>query len=85
MNDELETIINGGQPEDFSTVDDLDNIESLHQYLDDHDLSDYVQDDDGTRAVLEYDGHIIVLDSYGLGDFYSHRIEATLDPDGRAA
>jgi hypothetical protein len=81
MNEELERIVNGEQPESFHTDDDLDNIESLHRYLDDHDLGAYVEDDEGTRATLKYAGHSIVLDSYGLGDFYSHAIDATVDPE----
>lgn len=76
-----ELIANGTY--DFSTDEDLDNIESMQRFLDDAEAGDCVHDDAGTMVTLIVDEEWFRLDSYGLGDFYHHRIECTpITPDG---
>jgi hypothetical protein len=81
MNDKLNDIIAGEQQDSFTSDDELDNIGSLQRYVEDHDLEEYITEDEGTRVMLSYRNHTIALDSYGLGDFHTHGIDATLDPE----
>jgi len=60
----------------FSSENDMDNIESMRDFLESHDLEEYVSEDLGTLVTLdhpEYDFKVAVT-SEGLGDFFSHGI-----------
>ena len=66
------------------TIEDMDNIESMNYFLDILDINgDLIEEDYGTQVVLkhpDYD-YKIVIDSGGLGDFYSHRYDVSLYED----
>ena len=73
---------------DYS-IQEMDNIQSM-QYFIEHigATSDNIEVDDGTQVVIIHPdfGHKLVIDSGGLGDFYSHGYDVTLysDKDGSA-
>ena len=77
-----------GAAYDFASEQDMDNIESMRHFIEENDLEDFVKEDDGTAVVLEHPeyGFYVGLDSYGLGDFFSHGIGANrlekVDVDG---
>ena len=62
----------------FYTNYELDNIESMHEFIEENDLEAFVSDDDGTLVFLEHPDYEfeVALTSHGLGDFYSHGIYA---------
>lgn len=68
-----------GASYDFTTEQDMDNIASMHHFIEEHDLGDFVKEDDGTLVILEHDDYdfCVALDSYGLGDFFTHGIGAS--------
>lgn len=59
---------------------DMDNIESMHKFLENYGLEDYVKMDDGTMVFLEHPDYDfeVVINSSGLGDFFSHGIYVTV-------
>lgn len=62
---------------DFDTTDDLDNIQSMQLFLEHNNLHKNIINDDGTQVFL-YNGksnEVVVLNSRGRGDFYSHAID----------
>ncbi len=65
---------------DYS-IQEMDNIQSMQHFLDCIGVtSDNVEVDDGTQIVIvhpDFD-HKLVIDSGGLGDFYSHGYDVTL-------
>lgn len=60
----------------FNSDVELDNIESMREWLESNELSDYVAEDEGTLVYLtdSDSGLSFSVESYGLGDFYSHAI-----------
>lgn len=56
----------------FTTVDALDNIQSLNRFINDFDLFDRVTFYDGTYLELD---EVIGVNSGGNGDFCSHKIK----------
>lgn len=68
-----------GASYDFTTESDLDNIDSMRHFLEENDLEEFVKEDDGTAVVLEHPEYdfYVGLDSYGLGDFFTHGIGAS--------
>lgn len=82
MADEIFTIVRddpAGASYDFTTEKDMDNIESMHHFIEENDLGDFVKEDDGTFVILEHPDYDfeVALDSYGLGDFFTHGIGAS--------
>ena len=65
---------------DYS-IHEMDNIQSMQHFLDCIGAtSDNIETDDGTQVVIihpDFD-HKLVIDSGGLGDFYSHGYNVTL-------
>lgn len=65
---------------DYS-IQEMDNIQSMQHFLDCIGAtSDNIETDDGTQVVIihpDFD-HKLVIDSGGLGDFYSHGYDVTL-------
>jgi hypothetical protein len=65
---------------DYS-IQEMDNIQSMNYFLEFIGAtSDNVEVDDGTQVVIvhpDFD-HKLVIDSGGLGDFYSHGYDVTL-------
>lgn len=65
---------------DYS-IQAMDNIQSMQHFLDRIGAtSDNIETDDGTQVVIvhpDFD-HKLVIDSGGLGDFYSHGYDVTL-------
>ena len=53
---------------------EMDNIESLAYFLDEIGAGPWVEEDFGTQVRLAHPGftYELVIDSGGLGDFYSH-------------
>lgn len=80
-NDLCEGILAGDESYQFHTDQDMDNIESMAFFIDENGLGDLIDIDDGTQVTLSYRGHVIVMNSHGLGDFYSHEILFTVDPE----
>lgn len=68
---------------DYS-IQDMDNIQSMQYFLECiRASSDNIQTDDGTQVVVvhpDFD-HKLVIDSSGLGDFYSHCYDVSLFTD----
>lgn len=68
---------------DYS-IQDMDNIQSMQYFLECIGASsDNIQIDDGTQVVVvhpDFD-HKLVIDSSGLGDFYSHGYDVSLFTD----
>lgn len=68
---------------DYS-IQDMDNIQSMQYFLECIGASsDNIQTDDGTQVVVvhpDFD-HKLVIDSSGLGDFYSHGYDVSLFTD----
>lgn len=65
-----------GASYDFTTEQDMDNIASMHHFIEENDLGDFVHEDDGTLVILEHPDYDfkVALESYGLGDFFTHGI-----------
>lgn len=80
--DELFEEVKAGQDPEYSfiTESDHDNIESMRLFIEENDLEDYVIEDDGTLVYLEHPDYDfqVALNSYGLGDFYTHGIGASI-------
>lgn len=65
---------------DYS-IQEMDNIQSMQYFLDHIGAtSDNIDTDDGTQVVITHPDfdHKIVIDSRGLGDFYSHGYDVTI-------
>jgi len=67
---------------DFSTREedlDLNNVQSMNYFLDKIAFvpNEMIVMYDGTQVVIKHKDYdfLVQLDSYGLGDFYSHAIE----------
>jgi len=56
--------------------DDLNNVEAMHRFVEEYDLSNFIEEDDGTRVALKHPKYNfeIFIDSTGLGSFYNHGI-----------
>jgi hypothetical protein len=57
------------------TIEEMDNIQSMCYFLDYIGaVGDNIEVDDGTQVVIVHPGfdYKLVIDSGGLGDFYSH-------------
>ena len=68
---------------DYS-IQEMDNIQSMQYFLEHIGAtSDNIEVDDGTQVVIIHPdfGHKLVIDSGGLGDFYSHGYDVTLYAD----
>ena len=65
---------------DYS-IQEMDNIQSMQYFLDwIAAITENIETDDGTQVVIihpDFD-HKLVIDSGGLGDFYSHGYGVTL-------
>lgn len=61
---------------DFTTEQDLDNIKAMEVFIEDYELGDYVQEDDGTCVILTHPGYdfLVQAHSFGNGDFFSHNV-----------
>ena len=63
------------------SIQEMDNIQSMQHFLDCiGTTTDNIETDDGTQVVIihpDFD-HKLVIDSGGLGDFYSHGYDVTL-------
>ena len=70
---------------DYS-IQEMDNIQSMQYFLGYIGATtDNIETDDGTQVVIihpDFD-HKLVIDSGGLGDFYSHGYDVTLFGDGQ--
>lgn len=65
---------------DYS-IQGMNNIQSMQHFLDHIGATtDNIETDDGTQVVIIHPdfGHKLVIDSGGLGDFYSHGYDVTL-------
>lgn len=62
----------------FTSENDLDNIDAMGHFLEESGFEDYVSEDDGTMVFLSHDEYDfrVVIESFGLGDFYTHGISA---------
>ena len=60
---------------------EMDNIESLAYFLDEIGAGPWVCEDWGTQVRLVHQGftYELVIDSGGLGDFYSHRYDVHVE------
>jgi len=57
------------------TIESMDNNKSMEYFLEySNILPDYIEDNYGTQVILKHPDYQynIVIDSGGLGDFYSH-------------
>jgi hypothetical protein len=65
---------------DYS-INEMDNIQSMQYFLDLIGAkSENIETDDGTQMVIihpDFD-HKLVIDSGGLGDFYSHSFDVSI-------
>lgn len=82
IDDIFEPFVQGnpsGSSYNFTSETDMDNIESMRHFIEENNLEDYVTEDDGTLVYLEHPDHefYVALNSYGLGDFYTHGIETS--------
>lgn len=62
------------------TIRDMDNIESMQLFIECVGLENHIALNDGTQVTFyhpDFNYHI-VIDSGGLGDFYSHGFEASI-------
>ena len=62
-------------------INEMDNIQSMEYFLECIGAtSDNVEVDEGTQVVIIHPdfNHKLVIDSGGLGDFYSHGYDVTL-------
>lgn len=62
-------------------INDMDNIESLSFFIDMVGVEDeHIAVYDGTQAVLKHPDfdYMLVIDSGGLGDFFSHGYEVSI-------
>ncbi|WP_373894423.1 hypothetical protein [Virgibacillus sp. CBA3643] len=62
----------------------MDNNESLQHFVDTVDISsDYIEEDLGTQITLKHPNYNkrIVIDSGGLGDFFSHGFDCYWEED----
>jgi len=63
------------------TIQEMDNNQSMQFFLDCIGATeDNIETDDGTQIVIKHENfnHKLVIDSGGLGDFYSHGYDVTL-------
>lgn len=63
------------------TISEMDNIESMQYFLNCIGaLDENIETDDGTQVVIVHPdySHKLVIDSGGLGDFYSHGFDVTI-------
>lgn len=60
----------------FNSEKDMDNIESMSQFVEEHGLEEYITEDLGTLVILEHPEYNfkVSVTSEGLGDFFSHGI-----------
>lgn len=68
------------------TIQEMDNNQSMQFFLDCIGATDdNIDVDDGTQVVIKHPDfeHKLVIDSGGLGDFYSHRYDVTLFDAGQ--
>lgn len=67
----------------FKTEEDLNNIEAMRVFLEDHELENNVSEDDGTMVFLFHDDYDfkLIVESFGEGDFFSHGIVVYLCED----
>ena len=72
----LEANRSGDLDYSYHSSNDMDNIESMHKFLENHDLTEYVDEDDGTLVYLKHPNYdfTVAVTSSGLGDFFSHGI-----------
>ena len=64
---------------DYS-IQEMDNVQSMQYFLECISATDdNIEKDDGTQVVVIHPdfGHKLLIDSGGLGDFYSHSYEVT--------
>lgn len=57
---------------------DMDNIQSMQHFIDSVGIyDDYIEEDNCTQIILSHPEYLnrIVIDSGGLGDFFSHGFE----------
>jgi hypothetical protein len=69
---------------DYS-IPEMDNIESMQYFLESIGATDdNIETDDGTQVVLVHPdfNHKLVVDSSGLGDFYSHGYDVSFLEEG---
>ena len=81
----LELFENKDEVYDFDTEVEMDNVVSMNEFLSFLDIEDkniYLYD--GTLVILKHENfnYGIRLDSGGRGDFFSHRIEASVYKGG---
>lgn len=66
----------------YSNGNDMDNIQSMSHFLESIPSSfNYdIEENEGTRVVLSHPSYKykIRIDSYGLGDFFSHGFEVSV-------
>lgn len=63
---------------------DMDNIASMQHFLDCIGIpEDYIEEDYGTQVIISHPEYIgrIVIDSGGLGDFFSHGFDCYWEED----
>ena len=68
------------------TIQEMDNNQSMQFFLDCIGVTDdNIETDDGTQVVVNHPDfeHKLVIDSGGLGDFYSHGYDVTLLDAGK--
>ena len=66
---------------DYTPGFDMDNIQSMIYFLDFIEVpAENIETDDGTQVVLKHPGYNykLVIDSGGLGDFFSHGFDVTI-------
>ena len=66
------------------TIQGMDNNESMQFFIDCIGATDEnIEIDDGTQVVIKHPdfSHKLVIDSGGLGDFYSHGFDVSLFED----
>lgn len=66
---------------DYSSDMEMDNVQSMQYFLDAIGVcSDDIVSDGGTQVVLKCEGYEqdMVVDSRGLGDFFSHGFDVTI-------
>lgn len=66
---------------DYSPNMEMDNIQSMHYFIDCVGINDnFILEDYGTQLILQHPvfDYKVVIDSGGLGDFCSHGYEVTI-------
>lgn len=75
--------INGESTYEMYTSESLDNNQSMNLFIDELGLYDLITENEGTQIRLRHScfPFTMQIDAGGLGDFYSHKFDVTIEYD----